>query len=76
MSRIVVKIGSSSLADGAAGLDGGQVDALVDALAAARGRGDARRLGHVPGSLRRLPGRGRREAAGGQSLRGKAAENR
>lgn len=40
MSRIVVKIGSSSLADGAAGLDGGQVDALVDALAVARARGD------------------------------------
>lgn len=40
MSRIVVKIGSSSLTSGDDGLDGAQVDALVDALAAARGRGD------------------------------------
>jgi glutamate 5-kinase len=40
MSRIVVKIGSSSLTSGAAGLDGDQVDALVDAVAAARRRGD------------------------------------
>ena len=40
MSRIVVKIGSSSLTAGVAGLDGDQVDALVDAVAAARGRGD------------------------------------
>ncbi len=39
MSRIVVKIGSSSLTVGT-GLDGRQVDALVDALAAARRRGD------------------------------------
>jgi glutamate 5-kinase len=40
MSRIVVKIGSSSLTSGDAGLDGAQVDALVDALAGARARGD------------------------------------
>ncbi|MFL6090427.1 MAG: glutamate 5-kinase [Aeromicrobium sp.] len=40
MSRIVVKIGSSSLTAGGDGLDGDQVDALVDALAAARARGD------------------------------------
>ena len=40
MSRIVVKIGSSSLTAGVAGLDGDQVDALVDAVSAARGRGD------------------------------------
>lgn len=40
MSRIVVKIGSSSLTSGGDGLDGAQVDALVDALAAARRRGD------------------------------------
>lgn len=40
MSRIVVKIGSSSLTAGSAGLDGDQVDALVDAIAAARARGD------------------------------------
>ena len=36
MSRIVVKIGSSSLTAGADGLDGDQVDALVDAVAAGR----------------------------------------
>jgi glutamate 5-kinase len=40
MSRIVVKIGSSSLTSGTGGLDGDQVDALVDAIAAARVRGD------------------------------------
>jgi glutamate 5-kinase len=40
VSRIVVKIGSSSLTSGGDGLDGAQVDALVDALAAARARGD------------------------------------
>jgi glutamate 5-kinase len=40
MSRVVVKIGSSSLTSGDAGLDGAQVDALVDALASARARGD------------------------------------
>jgi glutamate 5-kinase len=39
VSRIVVKIGSSSLTAGT-GLDGDQVDALVDALATARRRGD------------------------------------
>jgi glutamate 5-kinase len=40
MSRVVVKVGSSSLSSAAGGLDGDRVDALVDALAAARGRGD------------------------------------
>jgi glutamate 5-kinase len=40
MSRIVVKIGSSSLTAGVDGLDGDQVDALVDAVADARARGD------------------------------------
>jgi glutamate 5-kinase len=38
--RIVVKIGSSSLTEGAAGLDRVRLDALVDALATARQRGD------------------------------------
>ncbi|AWB91734.1 glutamate 5-kinase [Aeromicrobium chenweiae] len=38
--RIVVKVGSSSLSSAAGGLDGERVDALVDALAAARARGD------------------------------------
>lgn len=40
MSRVVVKVGSSSLSSAAGGLDGARVDALVDALAAACGRGD------------------------------------
>jgi len=40
MSRTVVKIGSSSLTTSGGGLDGAQVDALVDAIAAARLRGD------------------------------------
>ena len=40
MSRIVVKVGSSSLSSAGGGLDGIRVDALVDALAAARARGD------------------------------------
>lgn len=40
MSRIVVKVGSSSLSSAVGGLDGDRVDALVDALAAARARGD------------------------------------
>ncbi|MGA8988723.1 glutamate 5-kinase [Aeromicrobium sp.] len=40
MARIVVKVGSSSLTSAAGGLDGDLVDGLVDALAAARGRGD------------------------------------
>jgi len=40
MSRIVVKVGSSSLSTAGGGLDGDRVDALVDALAAARARGD------------------------------------
>ena len=37
--RVVVKVGSSSLASIAGGLDGAALDALVDALAALRGRG-------------------------------------
>jgi glutamate 5-kinase len=40
MSRIVVKVGSSSLSSAGGGLDGDRVDSLVDALAAARARGD------------------------------------
>lgn len=40
MSRLVVKVGSSSLSSAAGGLDGVRVDALVDAVAVARGRGD------------------------------------
>nr|MCW2727950.1 glutamate 5-kinase [Aeromicrobium sp.] len=40
MTRVVVKVGSSSLSSAGGGLDGDRVDALVDALAAARGRGD------------------------------------
>ena len=40
MSRIVVKIGSSSLTQRAAGLDRGRLDVLVDALATARQGGD------------------------------------
>ena len=40
MARIVVKVGSSSLSSAGGGLDGERVDALVDALAAARARGD------------------------------------
>ena len=40
MARIVVKVGSSSLSSAGGGLDGDRVDALVDALAAARARGD------------------------------------
>ena len=40
MSRVVVKVGSSSLSTAGGGLDGDRVDALVDALAAARSRGD------------------------------------
>lgn len=40
MSRIVVKIGSSSLTRDAAGLDAARVDGLVAALADARERGD------------------------------------
>ncbi len=40
MARIVVKIGSSSLTSAEGGLDPVRLDALVDALAAARGRGD------------------------------------
>lgn len=38
--RVVVKIGSSSLTQGTAGLDRSRLDALVDALAAARSGGD------------------------------------
>ena len=40
MSRIVVKIGSSSLTTTEGGLDVERLDALVDALAAVRARGD------------------------------------
>ena len=40
MSRIVVKIGSSSLTLGDGGLDTARMDALVDALSTARQRGD------------------------------------
>ncbi|KQV76025.1 gamma-glutamyl kinase [Aeromicrobium sp. Root344] len=40
MARIVVKVGSSSLSSAEGGLDGERVDALVDALAAGRERGD------------------------------------
>jgi glutamate 5-kinase len=40
VARVVVKVGSSSLSSAGGGLDGVRVDALVDALAAARGRGD------------------------------------
>jgi glutamate 5-kinase len=40
VSRIVVKVGSSSLSSATGGLDGERVDALVAALAAARERGD------------------------------------
>ena len=40
MSRIVVKVGSSSLSSAEGGLDGQRVDALVDALASSRARGD------------------------------------
>ncbi|MEV7521237.1 glutamate 5-kinase [Streptomyces sp. NPDC091371] len=39
-TRIVVKVGSSSLTSAAGGLDAERLDALVDALAAARGRGE------------------------------------
>ena len=38
--RIVVKVGSSSLTTAAGGLDGARLDALVDAVAGARTRGD------------------------------------
>jgi glutamate 5-kinase len=40
VARVVVKVGSSSLSSAGGGLDGERVDALVDALAAARARGD------------------------------------
>jgi glutamate 5-kinase len=40
MSRVVVKVGSSSLTTATGGLDLDRVDALVDAIAASRGRGD------------------------------------
>ncbi len=40
MSRIVVKIGSSSLTTATGGLDGDRLDAFVDAVAGARARGD------------------------------------
>ncbi|MRJ78081.1 glutamate 5-kinase [Aeromicrobium sp. SMF47] len=61
--RIVVKVGSSSLSSASGGLDGVRVDALVDALAAARARGDeivlvssgAIAAGLAPLGLRRRP---------------------
>jgi glutamate 5-kinase len=37
--RVVVKVGSSSLTTAAGGIDGGRVDALVDALARTRTAG-------------------------------------
>jgi glutamate 5-kinase len=63
MARIVVKVGSSSLSTAGGGLDGDRVDALVDALADARGRGDevvlvssgAIAAGLAPLGLRRRP---------------------
>jgi glutamate 5-kinase len=61
--RIVVKVGSSSLSSAGGGLDGERVDALVDALVAARSRGDeivlvssgAIAAGLAPLALRRRP---------------------
>ncbi|MYR27270.1 MULTISPECIES: glutamate 5-kinase [unclassified Streptomyces] len=41
--RIVVKVGSSSLTTASGGLDADRVDALVDALAGARGQGKGKR---------------------------------
>jgi glutamate 5-kinase len=63
MARIVVKVGSSSLSSAEGGLDGDRVDALVDALAAGRERGDeivlvssgAIAAGLAPLSLARRP---------------------
>ncbi|MET0953944.1 MAG: glutamate 5-kinase [Aeromicrobium sp.] len=63
MARVVVKVGSSSLSTAAGGLDGERVDALVDALAAARSRGDeivlvssgAIAAGLAPLALKRRP---------------------
>lgn len=40
MARVVVKVGSSSLTTAAGGLDAARVDRLVDAVVAARSRGD------------------------------------
>jgi glutamate 5-kinase len=40
VTRVVVKIGSSSLTTAEGGLDGARLDALVDAVATARARGD------------------------------------
>ena len=40
MTRVVVKVGSSSLTTADGGLDGDRLDALVDAVATARARGD------------------------------------
>src|SRR5688572_8422020 len=40
MTRFVVKVGSSSLTTASGGLDGDRLDALVDAVAGARARGD------------------------------------
>ena len=61
--RVVVKVGSSSLTAGGAGLDGAVLSALVDALAAARSRGTevvlvssgAIAAGLAPLGLRRRP---------------------
>jgi glutamate 5-kinase len=63
MARIVVKVGSSSLSSAEGGLDEERVDALVDALAAGRERGDeivlvssgAIAAGLAPLSLARRP---------------------
>lgn len=60
-SRIVVKIGSSSLTSRAGGLDGDRVDVLVDALVARGGSivlvsSGAIAAGLVPLGLRRRPG--------------------
>ncbi|WP_370289652.1 glutamate 5-kinase [Nocardioides sp.] len=61
--RVVVKVGSSSLTTAAGGIDPGRVEALVDVLAAARGRGaevvlvssGAIAAGLAPLGLRRRP---------------------
>jgi glutamate 5-kinase len=62
-SRVVVKVGSSSITSAAGGLDEGRIDALVDALSAARAGGrevvlvssGAIASGLAPLSLRRRP---------------------
>jgi len=63
MSRLVVKVGSSSLTTAEGGLDASRVDLLVDAVAASRARGDevvlvssgAIAAGLAPLSLARRP---------------------